>query len=394
MSRVDSECDCMIVGAGVVGLWLRALLHAQGRSVVTVERTAAGDGQSVASQGILHRGLKYRVSPEAQRAAEELLRAQAMWNDAFSGRGPVRLSGVRFVAPHMHMWAPAGGVGGFLAKATASMASLVMSSDAKRLEVSERPPAFRSAHPDTAIFEVAEQCVDPRSLMRSLIELCASPILRDQPELIEQNPEGVRVKLTSGKVIVARTLFACAGEGNDRIIRLVGADPDSLMQRRPLAMVAAAQAPFDLFGHCIKPMSDKPRITVTTTTRGDQRYWWLGGSLAEDGVELSDDQQIAAARDIVSQCLPWVDSSGLLYSVHRINRAEGRMKDGSRPEGPVVHTLGRVHVVWPTKLALAPIAASICASKVAESTDASDAATACEIGVADEPWLKGGVLWK
>ena len=394
MSRVDLDCDCLIIGAGVVGLWLRSLLHHRGLSVVTIEKSAAGDGQSIASQGILHRGLKYRVSPDAQRSAEELLRAESMWIDALAGRGPVALHGVRILAQQMHMWAPAGGVGGILAKATASMASLVLSSDARKLHRHDRPIAFRDAHDDTVLFEVAEHCVDPKSLMRALMDSCSAPLVRDTPVEIQQTEEMARVAFASGRILQCRTVFACAGEGNERIIEMMGADATRLMQRRPLAMVAASHAPFDLYGHCIKPMSDKPRITVTTTVHGGIRYWWLGGSLAEDGVTRTDDQQVQAAREVIEQCLPWIDPSKMLYSVHRINRAEGRMKDGSRPEGPIVHSLGRVHLVWPTKLALAPVAATICESKLDEISCSVMTSAATEIQVAEEPWLKAGVAWK
>lgn len=394
MNRAEHDCDCIIVGAGVVGLWLRALLAKKGYRVVTVEKSAAGDGQTIASQGILHRGLKYRVSPDGARAASRLQIAESMWNDALAGRGPIDLAQVNVVAERMHMWAPSGGIGGMLAKATASMASLVMTADARRLASSQWPEAFHGAHHDTVIFEVVERCVDIPTLVRQLMEACQSPILRSEPSSIELKDNRVTVTLESGESVTASSMFACAGAGNERLLELTGNQPGDIMQRRPLAMVAAANAPCAIYGHCIKPMSDKPRITVTTTVRDGTLYWWLGGSLAEDGVGRSDEDQIVAAREMLSQCVPWINTSSMRFSIHRIDRAEGRMRDGSRPDGPVIHSAGPAHFVWPTKLALAPLAAATCVEKLTQPHGITFDDSRIQVEVAEAPWLKVGVRWK
>jgi glycerol-3-phosphate dehydrogenase len=61
--------DVLVIGGGVCGLWaLHALLDA-GYDAWLLERSALGDGQTIASQGILHAGAKYRLPGNAVDAA-------------------------------------------------------------------------------------------------------------------------------------------------------------------------------------------------------------------------------------------------------------------------------------------------------------------------------------
>ena len=54
--------DTLIFGAGVAGLWLLDELLRAGRDAWLIESRALGAGQTVASQGIIHGGLKYTLA--------------------------------------------------------------------------------------------------------------------------------------------------------------------------------------------------------------------------------------------------------------------------------------------------------------------------------------------
>jgi hypothetical protein len=129
------------------------------------------------------------------------------------------------------------------------------------------------------------------------------------------------------------------------------------MQVRPLHQALLRPAPFPLYAHALQ-VKPKPRMTVTTcrAANGDL-VWYLGGELAETGVERSAAEQAHAARDELAACLPWVDLGGAKIASFKINRAEGLLSGGGRPEGPVLRRFGRVLALWPTKLAMAPSAA-------------------------------------
>ena len=395
MKTHTRHVDCLVIGAGIAGLWTRVSLERAGYSVLTLERSDAGEGQSIASQGILHRGLKYQLSPAAAKAASELGAASKVWDDCLAGRGEIDLREVQTLAERMHMWAPPGGVGGLLAKVTAGMATLTMSSAAERLDAARWPRCFEGADPATAVYEVVERCVDVASLLGVMLHAGRTTVRRGVAVSITAEADGVTVMLANGESVRASCVVACAGIGNAEIAALVGLRPDAVMQKRPLKMVAMRAAPFELNGHCIQPMSDKPRLTVTTTGVEGERYWWLGGGLAEDGVLRSDADQIAAARETVRACVPWANLKDASFSVYPIDRAEGRTAEGKRPDGPVVLSHGRVILAWPTKLALAPTLATEVVRRIAETGVSRSGVNAGELacGVATSPWLAGGVRW-
>ena len=116
----------------------------------------------------------------------------------------------------------------------------------------------------------------------------------------------------------------------------------------------------ELYAHCLGA-SATPRITVTTHPGpAGERIWYLGGQIAESGVERSGPEQIAAGRRELSRLLPWLDLAGIGWAGFRVERAEPRLAGGRRPDRPFLETQDRVSVVWPTKLAFAPALAAGC----------------------------------
>ena len=53
--------DIVIFGGGIAGLWLLDRLRIQGYQVILLESSSLGGGQTYASQGIIHGGLKYAL---------------------------------------------------------------------------------------------------------------------------------------------------------------------------------------------------------------------------------------------------------------------------------------------------------------------------------------------
>ena len=127
------------------------------------------------------------------------------------------------------------------------------------------------------------------------------------------------------------------------------------MQRRPLHMVLV-KTPFDypLYAHCLG-LGSRPRMTITTHHRQDGgAIWYLGGALAEEGVQRDGEAQIAAARAELASLFPWLDFSAAQFATFMIDRAEPLQKGGLKPETSVVKSIHNMMIAWPTKLALAP----------------------------------------
>ena len=109
-----------------------------------------------------------------------------------------------------------------------------------------------------------------------------------------------------------------------------------------------------LYAHCLS-MSSTPRITITTHQAKDgSTVWYLGGQLAEAGVNFSPAEQIQIARDELSALFPWIDFSHAPFGTCMIDRAEPLQSNGGRPDTCCVKMVHNMIAAWPTKMALAP----------------------------------------
>ncbi len=96
--------DIVILGGGIAGLWLLNHLKAKGYSVLLFESTALGDGQSVASQGIIHGGLKYALSGTLSGTARAITGMPDRWRACLAGNDPVDLRGCQLLSENYYMW--------------------------------------------------------------------------------------------------------------------------------------------------------------------------------------------------------------------------------------------------------------------------------------------------
>ena len=145
-----------------------------------------------------------------------------------------------------------------------------------------------------------------------------------------------------------------AGEGTEPLLSaLNGQRPQ--MQLRPLAMGVCklAQPIPRVFGHQFGGGS-KPKLSVSTHEFAGAQYLYLGGQLAEDGVNLDDDNLRHRAVCAVSEALRWLEPTIETTRIFRVNRAEPSTNEGNRPDTAFVTKCNNLIVAWPTKLALAP----------------------------------------
>lgn len=400
---IPDRVDAVIFGGGVAGLWTRWRLEHAGYSTLLLESSSLGHGQTIASQGILHRGTKYAFGKDVSQASMELLMAQEVWSRALKGADGPDLRHVNILSPTTVMWTSES----FLSRFTGAVAAGVLKSDVKKLDGDARPEAFKAAPKAVNVWEIDEKVVDSSTLVRELARSARGPMASLAPDAQPRwtMPGVLSWTAASGRSHATRASAAvlCAGVGNESLISSL-ADThfaaSHVAQRRPLHMVMMRGAPCDLFGHCIRELSDKPRLTVTSARDADSFVWYLGGSLAEDGVSRDESAQIDAAKLAVRECLAWVDVSRASWGTLRVDRAEGRTATGKRPDTPIVSHIaaaGHTLAVWPTKLALAPAAAGrvfdILESSGIRPTGVIDAGEPT-LSPASLPWNEGGVRWR
>jgi hypothetical protein len=153
-------------------------------------------------------------------------------------------------------------------------------------------------------------------------------------------------------------LIFMAGQGNEKLLSKFGFDEPE-MQRRPLKMAVMCK-PADkdfndmVYAHCLGA-SVNPRITITS--HRDNRghiIWYMGGQLAEDGVDKADAEFIATTIDELQELIPWLDLEGADIGVLNIDRAEIRKPGTSRPDSFSIESDKNIITAWPTKMALSP----------------------------------------
>jgi glycerol-3-phosphate dehydrogenase len=382
------DVDVAILGGGIAGLWLLARLRRAGYSAVLLERHALGGGQTLASQGIIHGGLKYALDLKLNADAAALADMPARWRACLAGTGEIDLRAARLNADHHLFWARrtlASRIAGFFG-------SKLLRGRVEALGAAQWPAVLQDADSVAAVYALDECVLDVPSLLAALRDLGGDGIAKiDADATVTPHDDSVTIA-AGDRRLTARTLVSTAGAGNEALIAQLGL-PAQTAQRRPLQMLLVEHAPGPLWAHCFDA-SDKPRVTVTTHTTADGRLvWYVGGLIAENGVAQSEADLIATARQEFATLLPRLDLGRCRFAGSRVDRAEGATDDGRKPEGPVLRRAGRVLLAWPTKLALAPQLADTVLAELPPPTGGSAALSGWAVpGLAAAPWET--VSWK
>ena len=349
------DVDAVIVGGGIAGLWTLARLRAEGYNAVLLESDALGAGQTRYAQGIIHGGTKYALTGKLTASSEALANMPPVWRACLAGNGEVDLREATLISDAHYLWSTTS----LASKITGFFASRVMRTRTTALQPEQRPTLFQHRDFRGAIYRLDEPVFDTLSVLRAL----AKPVM---PSLVAVRDETLRLQgsrlqfeaadggayeLGFGKLILM------AGAGNASLLAAAGLSKPA-MQLRPLKMVIVRGGLTEkVFAHCMGA-GINPRITITSHVDSENNIvWYLGGQLAEDGVQRSDSEQIARARHELAELIPWQDLGFARWATLDIDRAEVRHADGHRPDTFYAEQQGDIITAWPTKLALAPLLA-------------------------------------
>jgi len=383
MSATPLPIDALIIGGGMAGLFAMHALRQAGHSVCLVERSALGDGQSVCAQGIVHGGVKYSLGGLVSGSARAIERMPERWLAmADSGTG-FDLTAAPPLARHMWLWRSEGISGAFAMVG----AKLSLRARPEAVPAVERPPLLRDVRGD--VLRLPEPVFDPVATLGALLEPMAPWAVRAE---VRAAHDGTVHVFGDGRTIAfrPRCIVLAAGAGNAALRGEFGL-AQGLMQLRPLHQ-AMVRGPLPEFhGHCVDGLAT--RVTVTSAAlSGGERVWHIGGKLAEEGVSRDAGAQCAHALAEMRAVLPSVDFSACTWSAYTVNRAEREQPKGTRPEDACVERADvdgtALLTVWPTKMALAPVAADM----VLESAGpALHAPASAGIGAALSGWERPAV---
>ncbi|MEY4640990.1 MAG: hypothetical protein RLZZ227_984 [Pseudomonadota bacterium] len=347
--------DIVILGGGVAGLWLLNRLRAAGYAVALFERAALGQGQSIASQGMIHGGMKYALGGTLTGASESIADMPAHWQRCLRGEGDVDLRGTAVLSEAYYMWPR---------NSMRSRFNAFFGSKAVRGKVDAVPqaqyPAFFQGHIKGPLYRLQDLVLDVPSLLTTLAERCRGHIHQIDwaRTRVEHDALGQvqGLALENGMTVSARLYISSAGEGSEELLGLL--KPAAVaMQKRPLQMVVVKHAhPHPVYVHCVsEQLTATPEVTLTTHPCSDGRMaWYIGGELAEAGAHLDQQEQIVRSKQKLQELFPWCDLADAQWDSFYINRAEAAQPGGKRPDHATVLQGGNVLFCWPTKLTLAP----------------------------------------
>lgn len=351
--------DAIIFGGGVCGLWLLDELRRAGYAACLVECRALGAGQTIASQGIIHGGLKYTLDGVLNPAAETIREMPQVWRECLRGERAPDLRRTRLLTDHCHLWR----TGGLSSRMGMLGAKLALRVRPVPLAKDQWPAVLRGTAGE--VLRLDEQVIDPASLLADLAAQNQSALFHvtdQQPPQFELDAAGAvrAVTLTSSSDRATLTLepamvILAAGSGNAQLRTACGLEQD-IMQRRPLHMLMVRGPLPALYGHC----TDGARTRVTITTNHDsagRTIWLVGGQLAEHGVQLSPADLIDYGRRELRETVGELPFPELDWATYRIERAEPITAENRRPSDAFAKREGNIITAWPTKLALAPRAA-------------------------------------
>ncbi len=349
------EKDIVILGGGIAGLWLLNRLRNAGYAAVLLERAALGTGQSIASQGMIHGGMKYALSGALTGAAQSIANMPQHWQACLQGKGDVDLRGTNLLSDAYYM---------LPRQSVRSRLNAFFGSKAVRGKIdaveTEDLPAFFKGHLNGPLYRLHDIVLDVPSLLTTLANTAKNHIYQINWDntRINHSADGTvqSIALPNGIELRAQRFISTCGEGTEALLQILR-PAKVAMQIRPLQMVVVKhKLPHSLHVHCVSDqLTATPELTVTTHPCKDgAKAWYLGGELAESGASLGKDAQVQRSKSKLAELFPWCDFSTASWHSFYINRAEAKQADGKRPDNVSVHSVGNVLYCWPTKLTLAP----------------------------------------
>ena len=360
------QFDIIIIGGGIAGLWTLALARENNINAILLEKDTLGCGQTIHSQGIIHGGSKYALAGTFSKATNVISEMPSQWQDAINGHGQVKLEAVKVLSDKQYL-IPTSGID---TKVLSFLGSKTMRSHTSKTKNNDLAQSYRDAGISQSAFQLNEMVLDIQSVLQSFYKQYHRYIFKSEFSLdnVKNTDNGLSIDIGSQELSSQYVVLAC-GEGYENI-----ANKHQKMQKRPLHMLMATGKNLPpIYAHFIG-RSSKPLLTISSYQYEDETVWYLGGGIAEDGVNINKDEQIDRCKKLLSAYTPNIDLSELSFDSFAINRAEPQQSSLLRPDDAFVTHDKNLLIGWPTKLALAPRFAE----KVLEEINGLGGITGCD----------------
>lgn len=373
MTNNQLHTDVAIVGGGIAGLMLQARLAKLGLSTLLLEQHTLGGEQTTKAQGIIHGGIKYALLGQITKAASSIADQPKLWSSYLTNtllandqQNHLNLSKTKILSTHHDLW----NNGDLKNKLKQIVMQKAFSSHGEVLTHHDKnfPAVLNNKQFKGTVYKINETVIDVFSLLANLAELNADKIIKIDISSLQLNFDSINTanKINSlsftdqGKTLTvhAQQYIFTAGQNNQSILDLF--PKNNLlpkMQLRPLHMVMAKfpNAGNRLYGHYTGD-GILPELTITTHHTHDNQYvWYMGGKIAETGVNRNQAEQISQTKALIKNIFPWLDTTSWQWQSFIVNRAEPLQADGSRPDHAYFQNINNAIISWPVKMALAPM---------------------------------------
>ncbi len=356
MTEARVQVDNIIIGGGIAGLWLLNRLVNLGYNAVLFEENSLGNAQTIASQGMIHGGIKYALSGSLTGESEAIAAMPGHWAACLEGKGDVDISDCNILSRHFYLWSTQS----VTSKLTSFFASKMLRGRVNAVKPGDRPPVFDDPGFKGSLYRLADLVLDVPSLIETLARPVQDRIFKidwSQAELQKTGACVSGLKLTNGLLIESNSVALTAGAGNERLLKSLDLQRPA-MQRRPLQQVLVKHNyPHALYAHCMGT-NPSPRLTISShACRDGKNCWYLGGDLATEGVGMESGQLIDKAKKELFSLFPWIDFGHCDWATLPVDRAEPRQSQLIKPDKAYAEwapDCDNLLVAWPTKLTLAP----------------------------------------
>lgn len=346
----STKLDVLIMGGGIAGLWLLDDLRRRGYAALLVESRALGSGQTVASQGILHGGVKHAIVGRPGTFVNALKEMPQLWRECLDGTREPDLRAVRLRSPHCLLWRTDSVKSAF----TMLGARFVLRTPLTIVPATERSAALAGS--PGSVLRIDEQVVDPASLVAVLAERNRKYLLHGGNTLFTVSEPGTvrAAEVVSPDESVwcdlrPRHVVFTAGEGNASLRRACDLS-DGAMRLLPLPILVVSGDLPDLNGFCLD--GTRAKVIVTTQRVSAHHATWQVATErpAPDDPDAFEAMVMKELRDALPG-FPWPVVSIRSYVANRAESSEGGL---ARSSDVSLRLEGNVITAWPTKLVLAP----------------------------------------
>jgi glycerol-3-phosphate dehydrogenase len=351
------KTDIVIIGGGIAGLWLLNRLINQGYNAVLFEQHTLGNAQTIASQGMIHGGIKYALSGALNAGSEAIAAMPGHWRKCLAGEGDVDLRRTRILSDHFYLWS----TGSLTSKLTSFFASKMTRGRVEPTPRDRGPEVFNHAKFRGNLYKLVDLVLDVPSLLQNLAQNVQERIFKinwQTARFVRSENGNIQTLILNNDIqIEAQQFVFTAGEGNEFLMQQLGIQAPA-MQRRPLKQVMVKHdAPYALYAHCMGS-NPSPRLTVSSHRAEDGKWvWYLGGDLATEGTQDPDEILIEKAKKELQELFSWVNFGKTEWRTVFLNRAEPKQNNLLKPDqafAEIAPECKNLIVAWPTKLTLAP----------------------------------------